>query len=602
MNSTGGLDAAGRDAAVRILGRRLTSRDLRAVLDAEIGSTRRRKSVEWIVAETEHAGGRLRSRLPDDHLATFLVDLMGPDLLALRELRYRLALRASPDELDRLHDYPSQCIGRGGQESQARAVADRPWHPGKGWPAHFVKTLDFPELFGGIAGSATDPDSIEVEPFRPLPPLEDFQIDLKGQMIEVLRSGPGANRGILSLPTGAGKTRTAVEALVEWRLGNPARPGILWIAQSDELCEQAVQAFREVWIDQGHRPAASREPLTIHRLWGGGRAVPAHPDVVVASIQKLHAIIRGEDGSDSARGERRRTLALMAEHVGVLIVDEAHRVLAASYTEVLRFLGVDIGRSGRSAVPLLGLTATPYRGVDEETRRLAHRFHGNLLRASGLGEDPVSRLRERGVLSRPVHAIMRHDGPLHSLDRDTRFQDYFDRFSDFHPEFLQQLGQERSRNQRLVNILCELPPDHPTLFFGCSVEHARAIAVLLRRRGRSAATVVSGTRPATRRFLIEEFRAGRISVLCNYGVLTTGFDAPRVQAVVIARPTASPILYEQMIGRGMRGPRFGGTEECLVIDVEDNIRFGGQMAYARYDEYWAGTGNSPLSAYAGHER
>ncbi|MBI2570484.1 MAG: DEAD/DEAH box helicase [Candidatus Schekmanbacteria bacterium] len=602
MNSPGGLDTASRDAAVRILMQRLTSRDVRAVFDAEMGSTRRKKSVEWIVAETEHAGGRLRSRLSDDDLATLLVDLMGPDLLSLKELRHRLALGASSDELDRLHDYPSQCVGRGGRPSQAKAIADRPWHPGKTWPAHFVRIHGFPDLFGGIAGSPTDPDSIDVEPFRPLPSLEDFQVDLKGQLLEVMNARPGDNRGILSLPTGAGKTRTAVEGLVEWRLSGPGRPGVLWIAQSDELCEQAVQAFREVWIDQGHRPAASREPLTIHRLWGGGRAVAAHPDVVVASIQKLHAIIRAEDGSDGARDERQRALALMAEHVGVVIVDEAHRVLAPSYAEVLRFLGAEIGRSGRSAVPLVGLTATPYRGVEEETRRLANRFHGRLLRPSGLGEDPVSCLRERGVLSRPVHTVVRHDGPLHVLDSDTRFQDYFERFSDFHPEFLQQLGQECVRNQRLINILCELPPKHPTLFFGCSVEHARAIAVLLRRRGRSAATVVAGTRSATRRFLIEEFRAGRISVLCNYGVLTTGFDAPCVQAVVIARPTASPILYEQMIGRGMRGPRFGGTEECLVIDVEDNIRFGGQMAYARYDEYWTASAGPATSANARNQR
>jgi superfamily II DNA or RNA helicase len=69
-------------------------------------------------------------------------------------------------------------------------------------------------------------------------------------------------------------------------------------------------------------------------------------------------------------------------------------------------------------------------------------------------------------------------------------------------------------------------------------------------------------------------------------VLTTGFDAPKVQAIVIARPTVSPVLYEQMIGRGMRGPRFGGTERCLVVDVADNIQFGGQMAFTRYEEYW----------------
>ena len=60
----------------------------------------------------------------------------------------------------------------------------------------------------------------------------------------------------------------------------------------------------------------------------------------------------------------------------------------------------------------------------------------------------------------------------------------------------------------------------------------------------------------------------------------------RCAAVVIARPTASPVLYEQMIGRGMRGPRFGGTDECLVVDVEDNIRFAGQMVHQRYANHW----------------
>jgi superfamily II DNA or RNA helicase len=190
------------------------------------------------------------------------------------------------------------------------------------------------------------------------------------------------------------------------------------------------------------------------------------------------------------------------------------------------------------------------------------------------------------VLSHAVHRVVSHDGPVHSLENDPRFQEYFERFNDFHPDFLQRLGQERARNQRLIRILTELSPEWPTLFFGCSVEHARAVSVLLRRSGRSVATVTAETRSATRRFVIEEFRSGRISVLCNYGVLTTGFDAPLVRAVVIGRPTASPILYEQMIGRGMRGPSFGGTEECLVIDVEDNIKFGGQMAYQRYAEYW----------------
>ena len=97
------------------------------------------------------------------------------------------------------------------------------------------------------------------------------------------------------------------------------------------------------------------------------------------------------------------------------------------------------------------------------------------------------------------------------------------------------------------------------------------MAVLLRRRGRLAAGITAETRESTRRHLVDLFRRRNIQVLCNYGVLTTGFDAPQVRAVVVARPTASRVLYDQMIGRGMRGPAFGGTDQCLVIDVGDNF-------------------------------
>jgi superfamily II DNA or RNA helicase len=584
------ISSADREMAIGILRRRLSMATIRKIVDVvQDRGRRKRKSVEWIVADTERAdgagGGRLRPRLPDDDLPGFLVDLTGPDLLQSQELRREFVLSASPDERDTLHEYPSQCLGRGGVESQAKAIAARPWHSGKAWPTHFVRTLGFPLAFAGMAGDPTDADEVEVEPFHPLRELEDFQKDLRLQLLEVLSAGPRQNRGILTLPTGAGKTRTAVEALVHWRQTVTARRGILWVTQSEELCEQAVQAFREVWIDQGHRPGAVRDTLSINRLWGGRRVVPASPGVVVASIQKLHAIVRGEDDPGEA-DERKKELALMAAEVGVVVVDEAHRMLAPSYAEVLGFLGLDVTRRTWSVVPMIGLTATPYRTVDDETKKLVAQFHGRLLAPSGLGADPIAALRTREVLARPVHKIVSYTGTTHSIDDDPKYREYYERFSDFHPDLLRQLGQERPRNQQILRLLADLPADWPTLFFSCSVEHAKAMTVLLTRHGKTAATVSGETRPATRRFIIEEFRAGRISVLCNYGVLTTGFDAPRVRALVIARPTASPVLYEQMIGRGMRGPRFGGTQECLVIDLADNIRFGGQMAFLRYKDYW----------------
>jgi superfamily II DNA or RNA helicase len=577
------LNPADHQGAVVVLGRRLGPEDFRSVLRAIQGNRSRRRSVEWIVTEAEVAEqrrtGRLQTRLPDGDLPMFLVDLLGTDLLTCQELRLRLALRATAPERDELHEFPSRTRGRGGPESVARAVASRRWHPGKGWARHFARVLGFPATFAGLPGLPTEPELVEVDPFLPLPPLESFQTELLVKVRETLVAPSGSNRGILTLPTGAGKTRTAVEALLGWWRQAPR--AVLWIAQSEELCEQAVQAFREVWIDLGHRDSSLRDQLLISRLWGGGRKVPDEADVVVASIQKLRAILCGDEGDD-----RRDDLSDLVRDLGVVVVDEAHRMLAPSYGDVLRFFGIDLTGTGASRLPLLGLTATPYRGVIEETRILVRRFHGRLLRPECLGEYPVEALRGQMVLSQPDHEVLRYDGQTFVLADNPDYAVYFDTFGDFHPELLGRLGEESVRNRRILDRLFELPADWPVLFFGCSVEHATAMAVLMRRRGRSAATVTSDTRGATRRALIEEFRAGRITLLCNYGVLTTGFDAPKVRALVIARPTASPVLYEQMIGRGMRGPRFGGTDRCLVIDVEDNIQFGGQMAFSRYAEYW----------------
>lgn len=73
----------------------------------------------------------------------------------------------------------------------------------------------------------------------------------------------------------------------------------------------------------------------------------------------------------------------------------------------------------------------------------------------------------------------------------------------------------------------------------------------------------------------------------NYGVLTTGFDAPKVENIVLARPIRSEILYEQIIGRGIRGPEFGGTDFCTIIDYFDNILVQGvPQSFERFKKYW----------------
>jgi superfamily II DNA or RNA helicase len=113
------------------------------------------------------------------------------------------------------------------------------------------------------------------------------------------------------------------------------------------------------------------------------------------------------------------------------------------------------------------------------------------------------------------------------------------------------------------------------------------MAFLLRSRGIAAAFVSGATRDVTRRRIIADFKAGDVQVLCNCEVLTTGFDAPRVTHVIMARPTVSQVLYEQMVGRGLRGARFGGTETCTIVDLEDHYRGERPMlGYQAFRELW----------------
>ena len=565
-----------QDRMIRFLKSFMTPRDARAAL-ARFSRDSRGRSIEWIVAAAEWEGNPPKTlHLPDASLITLLVELAAADLLSDREVRRVIADNCGPLRLEKLHDYQSFVRGGRSHRSQVDAVARRKWHPGKSWATHFVHTLRLPLVYTGSKSEQSLSDTLDVEPCVTLPTLRDFQQELQEQLIKVLGRRQDNNRAILTLPTGAGKTRTTVEALLTWRQSQPEPQIILWIAHSDELCEQAVQSFREVWFDLGHRRESFRRTLTIGRLWADRNAIPFECGVVVASVQKLHAAARG-----GGREMTPEELEVIGEGTGVVVIDEAHRALAPSYTAVLNSLGISFRRK-QSATALLGLTATPRRASEDETFRLRRRFHNHILNAPSLGQDPLQTLRGQGVLARIEYESLDYDAKRIELSANRTHERYYEDFEDVHPEVLRKLGEEHRRNRRILERLLALDPRWPILLFACSTQHAQAMASLLQRRGRSAACVLGTTRPATRRALIERFRDGNLSVLCNYGVLTTGFDAPSVRCAVVARPTASPILYEQMVGRGMRGPEFGGTEECLVIDVDDNIQWRNKSATIDY--------------------
>jgi superfamily II DNA or RNA helicase len=144
---------------------------------------------------------------------------------------------------------------------------------------------------------------------------------------------------------------------------------------------------------------------------------------------------------------------------------------------------------------------------------------------------------------------------------------------DISPKILAELGSNVQRTLEVVAAVERLALiDHKkTIVFCPSKQNASDMALVLRERGCSARAITGETPPSDRREAIEEFKNGGLKVLTNFGVLTTGFDAPKTEAVVVARPTTSVVLYSQMVGRGLRGAQVGGTASCTVVDVVDNI-------------------------------
>jgi superfamily II DNA or RNA helicase len=349
---------------------------------------------------------------------------------------------------------------------------------------------------------------------------------------------------------------------------------LIWIAQSEELCEQAIACIEQMW--------GSREfvgPLRIYRYFGG-RDVPADElrgGAVVASIQQLHNRIKLGDEAIEA----------ILKDTGAMIVDEAHRAVSPMYDTLLDRAEEN---SGPDLFPICGLTATPGRAglnSSEETYKLVGRFEVNLVKPE-LGrkyeENPLRYFREHGFLARARHVLF-HSGREYTLTDDDL--DDMKRECDLPAGFLKRLADDRERNLRIVRRLLSLPKGTPTLVYACTVEHAYFLSVILTAQGRKSAAVSADTPMTVRRAVIHDFKAGKIEFLCNYGVLTTGFDAPKTGCIALCRSTTSEVLYEQIIGRGLRGPAFGGTAECTIIDFADNIRrLGPPLAYKRFADFW----------------
>lgn len=362
----------------------------------------------------------------------------------------------------------------------------------------------------------------------------------------------GKRRAILHMPTGSGKTRTAMNIIAE-HLRNNEPSVVIWLAHGEELCEQAAWEFEKAWNFLGNRS------IKIHRFWKHRKIniEEVGDGFVVAGLAKLYSSVKSDQ----------KIVLNLGKKATLVIIDEAHSAVADTY----KFL-LDTLLSLNLKTALFGLTATPGRTWNDMAadKELADFFDRQKVTLEVDGYDsPVDFLINEGYLAKPNFKPLMHKGGIKISAEDIeKIKENFE----ITDEILKQLADDEKRNLKIVSAIETLAQSHKRiLVFAATVRHSDLLSVVLQARGYKAQSITSDTMDANRTKYIEDFKQkdGEVKILCNYGVLTTGFDAPQTSAAVIARPTESLVLYSQMVGRAIRGTKAGGNKEAEIITVID---------------------------------
>ena len=209
-------------------------------------------------------------------------------------------------------------------------------------------------------------------------------------------------------------------------------------------------------------------------------------------------------------------------------------------------------------------------------------------------KDLYGKLIQRGVLCDVYHRVV---VSRRAIELTMKEASDIETYGEFQAKTLNQIGASFERNALILKEIDSMRSvgRKKILFFGCSVEHSRKIAISLKAMyGIDTRYVDSAMDLDSRIAAIQSFRSGEVEVLCNFGVLTTGFDSPNIDCVFVGRPVRSALLYTQMVGRGMRGTKNGGTEDMVIVDIDDNFQINNiryspindRMGWKIYREYW----------------
>lgn len=331
---------------------------------------------------------------------------------------------------------------------------------------------------------------------------------------------------VASLPTGSGKSHVIAE-LCRRALHEFPGTTILVLAHVKELLEQNAQKICQHW------------PLAPVALFCAGLGRKELAPITVASIQSI---------------------CRRASRIGpydLILVDEAHRIPhgdSGMYHDLFRH---------QPQAKIVGLTATPYR------------MGGGLLHRGddALFDDLVCEI-QTGTLIEQGH-LARIRSRRGSSEADlTRVHTRAGEFVT--DEMTDAFDTDQLTRAVVADVLGHAAGRTSVMVFCCSVEHCHHVRAAFRSACNDDVRVVTGETPAWERAqTIADFKSRRCRILVNCDVLTTGFDAPNTDCIVLLRATKSPGLYVQIIGRGLR--KADGKQDCLLLDYGRNVERHGPI-------------------------
>lgn len=335
-----------------------------------------------------------------------------------------------------------------------------------------------------------------------------------------------AGNPIVAMPTATGKSVVIAE-FCKHVLGSYPGQRILVATHQKELIEQNHQKLVDHW------PQA---PVGIFSASVGRREVAPITFVGIQTVAKKAALFG---------------------HIDLMLIDECHLVGASQNTQYLLF--IEALKAVNPHLKVIGLTATPYR------------LGMGMLTEGGIFTDICFDLTERLTFNRLIA-----EGYLCPLiARKTAVELDVTEVEKQGGEFVQKQLQDAVDRSPITSaalkeaVAAGADRKH-WLIFAAGLEHASHISEMLNLMGIPCA-VVSGDLPmAERERLLLDFRLGKYRAVVNNNVLTTGFDFPGIDFIVMLRPTSSPGLWVQMLGRGTR--ILPGKANCLVLDFAGNTR------------------------------